>query len=75
MFQKKGNTVNGIAEILLAGQSLSFKLTESETRALIEDLESVDYDFKKLSAIKTYHPDGQLKSIINPLHIARIWMT
>ncbi|KAB2334516.1 hypothetical protein F7731_15010 [Cytobacillus depressus] len=66
---------NSRAEILMAGQALSFKLDESETVTLMEKLEEVSYDFKKLDAIKLFHPDGRLKSIINPLQISRIWFS
>jgi hypothetical protein len=63
------------AEILLSGQSLSFKLDEDETIKLIENLEEVSYDFQKLDTIKLYHRDGRLKSIINPLQVSRIWFS
>ncbi|SEN72043.1 hypothetical protein SAMN05192533_11861 [Mesobacillus persicus] len=64
-----------IAEILLSGQTLSFKLDKNETIKLVEDLEKVSYDFKKLNSIKLYHPDGRLKSVVNPLQISRIWFS
>ena len=63
------------AEILLSGQSLSFKLDEDETIKLIENLEDVSYDFQKFDTIKLFHRDGRLKSIINPLQISRIWFS
>lgn len=63
------------AEILLSGQSLSFKLDHIETIKLMENLEEVSYDFKKLDSIKLFYPDGKLKSVINPLQIARIWFS
>ncbi len=61
------------AEILLAGQSLSFKLDSNETMKLIENLEEASYDFKKMESIRLHHQDGRIKTIINPLQISRIW--
>lgn len=76
MFNKKHESKENIkAEILMSGQSLSFKLDESETIILKEKLEEVSYDFKKLDSIKLFHPDGRLKSVINPLQISRIWFS
>ncbi|MGG3889790.1 hypothetical protein [Metabacillus fastidiosus] len=74
MFNKKQEAKEK-AEILMSGQSLSFKLDEKETIELMEKLEKVSYDFKKLDTIKLFHPDGRLKSIINPLQISRIWFS
>jgi hypothetical protein len=68
----KGNVK---AEILLSGQSLSFKLDVNETKALLDNMEKASHDFKKMDSIKLYHPDGRLKSVINPLQISRIWFT
>jgi hypothetical protein len=74
MFNKKNEPSDNLkAEILMSGQSLSFKLDEDDTTKLLESLESVSYDFKKLESIKLFHPDGRIKSIINPLQIQRIW--
>jgi hypothetical protein len=74
MFNKKNEpSYNLKAEILMYGQSLSFKLDEDDTTKLLESLESVSCDFKKLESIKLFHPDGRIKSIINPLQIQRIW--
>ncbi|MDE5416179.1 hypothetical protein [Alkalihalobacterium chitinilyticum] len=67
MFRKNESNKNCKAEILMAGQSLSFKLDENESNQLLESLEKVSYDFKKLESIKLYHPDGKLKSVINPI--------
>lgn len=76
MFIKKDETkANSKAEILLAGQSLSFKLSESETAKLMENLEEASYDFKRMETIKLFNPDGSLKSVVNPLQIARIWFS
>ncbi|MDF2791605.1 MAG: hypothetical protein K0S80_4707 [Neobacillus sp.] len=76
MFNKKyESTKNVKAEILMSGQSLSFKLDESETKILIEKLEEASYDFKKLDSIMLFHPDGRLRSVINPLQISRIWFS
>ncbi len=76
MFIKKiESKENSRAEILMSGQSLSFKLDKSETIILMEKLEAVSYDFKKLDSIKLFHPDGSLKSVINPLQISRIWFS
>ncbi|MED4454830.1 hypothetical protein [Metabacillus fastidiosus] len=76
MFNKKQEAKEKVkAEILMSGQSLSFKLDEKETIELMEKLEEVSYDFKKLDTIKLFHPDGRLKSIINPLQISRIWFS
>jgi hypothetical protein len=76
MFNKKNESSQNLkAEILMSGQSLSFKLDEDDTTKLLESLESVSYDFKKLESIKLFHPDGRLKSIINPLQIQRIWFS
>jgi hypothetical protein len=74
MFNKKNEPSDNLkAEILMSGQSLSFKLDDDDTTKLLESLESVSYDFKKLESIKLFHPDGRIKSIINPLQIQRIW--
>ncbi|MBS4192887.1 hypothetical protein KHA94_22465 [Bacillus sp. FJAT-49705] len=73
--KKYGSKENVKAEILMSGQSLSFKLDESETIILIEKLEEALYDFKKLDSIKLFHPDGRLRSVINPLQISRIWFS
>lgn len=68
------NSKNNVkAEIMLTGQSLSFKLDESETVKLVKNLENASYDFKKMETIKIFYPDGRLKSLINPLQISRIW--
>lgn len=75
MFRKNESNKNCKAEILMAGQSLSFKLDESDSNQLLENLEKVSYDFKKLDSIKLYHPDGRLKSVINPVQIQRIWFS
>ncbi|MEB1808348.1 MAG: hypothetical protein LPK26_13830 [Bacillaceae bacterium] len=75
MFGKNEPNKNCKAEILMAGQSLSFKLDENASNQLLESLEKVSYDFKKLESIKLYHPDGRLKSVINPLQIQRIWFS
>ncbi|WP_078554430.1 hypothetical protein [Bacillus alkalicellulosilyticus] len=76
MFSRKNETKdNTRAEIMLAGQSLSFHLSESETSKLLENLEQASYDFKKMETIKLFHPDGRLKSVINPLQISRIWFS
>ncbi|MFA9560349.1 hypothetical protein ACERII_23810 [Evansella sp. AB-rgal1] len=76
MFNRKDETKdNTIAEILLAGQSLSFKLSHSETITLMKNLEEVSYDFKRMETIKLFHTDGRLKSVINPLQISRIWFS
>jgi hypothetical protein len=76
MFNKKNESSENLkAEILMSGQSLSFKLDEDGTTKLLESLETVSYDFKKLESIKLFHPDGRLKSIINPLQIQRIWFS
>ncbi|MBS4193175.1 hypothetical protein KHA94_24060 [Bacillus sp. FJAT-49705] len=76
MFNKMHESKDNIkAEILMSGQSLSFKLDKSETIILMKKLEEVSYDFKKLDSIKLYHPDGRLKSVINPLQISRIWFS
>ncbi|WP_413376087.1 hypothetical protein [Alkalihalobacillus sp. 1P02AB] len=76
MFSRKEPSKENVqAEILLAGQSLSFKLDEGETLELMENLDAVSYDFKKLDSIKLYHPDGRLKSVINSLQISRIWFS
>ncbi|QVY62111.1 hypothetical protein [Cytobacillus gottheilii] len=76
MFNKKFDSKDSVqAEILMAGQSLSFKLDKSETINLMKNLEEVAYDFKKLDSIKLYHSDGRIKSIINPLQISRIWFS
>ncbi|MED4402655.1 hypothetical protein [Metabacillus fastidiosus] len=76
MFNKKQEAKEKVkAEILMSGQSLSFKLDEKETIELMEKLEEVSYDFKELDTIKLFHPDGRLKSIINPLQISRIWFS
>ncbi|MEC2077134.1 hypothetical protein [Metabacillus fastidiosus] len=76
MFNKKQEAKEKVkAEILMSGQSLSFKLDEKETIELMEKLEEVSYDFKKLDTIKLFHPDGRLKSIVNPLQISRIWFS
>lgn len=53
MFNSKHNKYKNRAEILMSGQSLSFKLDESETIKLVENLEEVSYDFKKLDSIST----------------------
>jgi hypothetical protein len=71
-YDPKGNVK---AEILLAGQSLSFKLDIDETKILLKNLENASYDFKEMDSIKLYHPDGRLKSVINPLQISRIWFS
>jgi hypothetical protein len=74
MFNKKNEPSDNLkAEILMSGQSLSFKLDEDDTTKLLESLESVSYDFKKVESIKLFHLDGRIKSIINPLQIQRIW--
>lgn len=76
MFNKKHESKEKVkAEILMSGQSLSFKLDESETRILMEKLEEVSYDFKKMDSIKLFYPDGNLRSVINPLQISRIWFS
>ncbi|MED4462014.1 hypothetical protein [Metabacillus fastidiosus] len=76
MFNKKQEAKEKVkAEILMSGQSLSFKLDEKETIELMEKLEEVSYNFKKLDTIKLFHPDGRLKSIVNPLQISRIWFS
>lgn len=76
MFSRKNEPKDNIkAEILMSGQSLSFKLEKSESIKLMENLEEVSYDFKKLETIKLFHPDGRLKSVINPLQISRIWFS
>jgi len=76
MFNEKHKSKDNIrAEILMSGQSLSFKLDQSETIILMEMLEEVSYDFKKLDSIILFHPDGRLKSVINPLQISRIWFS
>lgn len=76
MFNKNQESKENIrAEILLSGQSLSFKLDINETIMLMEKLEEVSYDFKKMDSIKLFHPDGRLKSVINPLQISRIWFS
>ncbi|QOY34696.1 hypothetical protein AWH56_018720 [Anaerobacillus isosaccharinicus] len=76
MFNRKNDSKDNIkAEILLAGQSLSFKLDDSETTTLMENLEEASYDFKRMETIKLFHPDGRLKSVINPLQISRIWFS
>ncbi|MED4531332.1 hypothetical protein ABET51_19980 [Metabacillus fastidiosus] len=76
MFNKKQEAKEKVkAEILMSGQSLSFKLDEKETIELMEKLEEVSYDFKKLDTIKLFHPDGRLRSIVNPLQISRIWFS
>ncbi|MDX5475958.1 MAG: hypothetical protein LPK00_10535 [Bacillaceae bacterium] len=76
MFSRMDKTKdNTIAEILLSGQTLSFKLSEIETNTLIENLEAASYDFKRMETIKLYHSDGRLKSVINPLQISRIWFS
>ncbi|KAB2331392.1 hypothetical protein [Bacillus mesophilum] len=76
MFNKKYDTKdNAYAEILMAGQSLSFKLDKTETIRLLKNLEEAAYDFKKLDSIKIFHVDGRLKSVINPLQISRIWFS
>ncbi|MGG3858155.1 hypothetical protein ABET41_09340 [Metabacillus fastidiosus] len=76
MFNKKQEAKEKVkAEILMSGQSLSFKLDEKETIELMEKLEEVSYHFKKLDTIKLFHSDGRLKSIVNPLQISRIWFS
>ena len=66
MFRRKDETEGQMnAEILLAGQSLSFKLSESETMELIENLEAASYDFKRMDAIKLFHPDGRLNKKVS----------
>lgn len=75
MFNKNNSKDSIKAEILMSGQSLSFKLDEIETTKLIESLEKVSYDFKKLDSIILLHPNGGLKSVINPLQISRIWFS
>lgn len=72
MFNKKNECK---AEILLSGQSLSFKLDDNETEKLMENLENASYDFNKMESIKLFYPDGRLKSVINPLQISRIWFS
>ncbi|RTR34087.1 hypothetical protein EKG37_07715 [Robertmurraya yapensis] len=73
MFTRKNESVK--AAILLSGQSLSFKLDESETMKLMQNLEEVSFDFNKMESIKLYYPDGKLKSVINPTQISRIWFS
>jgi hypothetical protein len=76
MFNRKNESKGNVkAEILLSGQSLSFKLDETETIKLMENLEEVSFDFKKMDTIKLYHPNGRLRSVINPLQISRIWFS
>ncbi|WP_282155838.1 hypothetical protein [Cytobacillus gottheilii] len=76
MFNKKYEPKDNVyAEILMAGQSLSFKLDKTESIKLMKNLEEAAYDFKKLDSIKILHADGRLKSVINPLQISRIWFS
>ncbi|MFN7250258.1 MAG: hypothetical protein ACK4M9_05625 [Anaerobacillus sp.] len=76
MFSRKDEAKDHTkAEILLAGQSLSFKLSSSETTILMKNLEDASYDFKRMETIKLFHQDGRLRSVINPLQISRIWFS
>lgn len=75
MIGRKRNSKGIKADILMAGQSLTFKLDEKETLTLMKNLEDAAYDFAKMEAIKLYYEDGRLKSVVNPLQIARIWFT
>jgi len=54
MIGRRSNSKGIKADILMAGQSLTFKLDEKETLTLMKNLEDAAYDFAKMEAIKRW---------------------